>query len=412
MRTTIRWTCTIAAGLVSTVIAVGLLGSPGASAGTTAEALRFCGTFNGPAWTYDGVTDDEWRFIASENVPCFEQRPWIRLLAPRIQSTGTADVVRFNDGAWSCLTARTLALGYCNSRAGAEARIVFVMPASPSTRALKDALVARGAGAVLGPVIGSGTASGPRGNDDEPQALRVSSCTARPGSYWNRTLATGNLWLSYAGGGITCLAAQGWVIDVSGRMSSSPNPVRFDGGDGWRCIIGANAARLGKRVGACARTTNWRTSLEPRFAVIAGGVTSIERTLLLSTGYDAALWLIAGQSPPSFSEPRTCTTKGVSWRIGTSTGNSWLVGTSGGYPCPVAAAAAATLLERTRTATADQTNLKGVRDKWSCRFVAASRTTSCTWSGSNVPTSRRHMRIVFTPVRAGAATIVDAALVR
>lgn len=411
MRRPIRWNCTIAVGVAVAAIAVGLLGSPRAGAGTAADPLRSCGTFNGPSWTYDGVTDDEWRFIATENVPCFEQRPWIRLLAPRIMSTGTVDVVRFNSGTWSCLTARTLALGYCNSLAG-EARLVFVMPASPSTRVLKDALVAGGAGSVLGPVIGSGTPSGPRGADDEPQALRPSSCTARPGSYWNRTLATGNLWLTYAGGGITCLAAQGWVSDVSGRLSSSPNPVQFNGGDGWRCIIGPNAARLGKRVGACARTTNWRTSLEPRAAIIAGGVTSIERTLLLSTGYDAALWLIAGQSPPSFSEPRTCSTKGVSWRVGSSTGNRWLVGAAGGYPCPVAAAAAAKLLERTRTATADQTNLKGVRDKWSCRFVAVSRTTACTWSGSNVPRSRRHMRMVFTPVRSGAAAIVDAALVR
>lgn len=405
-----RWwsACLLTAALAA---AVGAVGPLGAAAETSPPTLVTCVSSHGPAWAYEGETGDEWRFIASPNVPCLEQRRFIGLLAPRILSTGSVDVVRFTtaDG-WSCLTGRTLALGYCNSRAGGESKIVFVVPTSRSGRVLKDALVGGGATAVLGPLIGNGTATGGRGTDDEPRALGPTPCTARAGSFWNRTLAEGNMWVAYAGGGITCLAAQGWIVDVSARMSSTTRPVEFDGGDGWRCIVGPNATRQGSRVGACARTTNWRTSLEPRFAVIAGGVPGAVRTRLASRGYDAAVWEIAGAAPASFALPRTCTAKGMAWRVGSSSGNRWLVGASGGYPCAVAASAAAKLLARTQNATADATNLKGVRDAWSCRFTAATRTTRCTWNGGDAPRGRRALRLAFTPDRTGGQAIVSAAL--
>ena len=47
----------LAAGVLAAT--AGLVGSPGAAAEASPGALRSCGTFNGPDWTHDGVTDDE-----------------------------------------------------------------------------------------------------------------------------------------------------------------------------------------------------------------------------------------------------------------------------------------------------------------------------------------------------------------
>jgi hypothetical protein len=366
----------------------------------------------GPTWSQGGETGTRWNFIASANVLCREGRRYVDLLAPRIVSSGTVDVQRFasSDG-WSCLTGRSLGLGYCNRGVGGEARIVFVVADSTQGRALGSALRAGGAGAVLGPVIGSGSGSGGAIDLDDEEAKQPTPCTARPGSPWSRTATAGNMWLSYAGGGITCLAAQGWVIDVSARMPLGTAPREFDGGDGWHCLAGPNASPRGSRIGACARRTNWRTSLEPRHAVIAGGLTTDLRSQLAAYGYDGAVWQLAGASAPATSQPRTCSHKGLVWRVGAASGNRWLVGAAGGYPCSVASSAATRLLAVTQDATADRTLRKGVRDAWRCQFTASTRTTACTWSGvSRIPSGRRALTLVFTPERSGAAAIVNAAL--
>jgi hypothetical protein len=194
-------------------------------------------------------------------------------------------------------------------------------------------------------------------------------------------------------------------------MPTGTTPRQFDGGDGWHCTAGPNASRQGTRIGACARRTNWRTSLEPRFSVIAGGVTGDVRSGLTARGYDQAMWEIAGASASSFSAPQRCGHKGVTWTVAGVRGNRWLVGTSGGYPCVVASAAGDKLLARTQTRTSDTTMLKGVRDVWRCRFTAATRTTECSWNGvSRVPSGRRALKLVFTPERSGGQAIVNAAL--
>ena len=410
MRRIARW---FSLGLVAAAsLAVGDdLPGPRAASAATSPTLRTCSTYSGPAWQQGAESGTRWVFVASEGLLCRDGRHWVNVLAPRIASTGTVDVQRFASGTWSCLTGRSLGLGFCTSREGGTARTLFVTTDSRQGQALRDALRAGGTSSVLGPLVGNGSASGGTIDLDGEEPLLPSPCTARPGSRWSRTAPDGDMWLSYAGGGITCLAAQGWVIDVSARMPVGTTPRQFEGGDSWHCIAGPNASSQGTRIGACARRANWRTSLEPRFSVIAGGVTMAVRSGLTARGYDQAIWEIAGASAPSFSLPQRCGHKGVVWHVGGVAGNRWLVGTSGGYPCPVASAAAAKLLARTESRTSDTTMLKGVRDAWRCHFVASTRTTTCTWNGvARVPSGRRALKLVFTPERTGGAAIVTAAL--
>ena len=342
-------TCVAAAALV----AGAELPAPASALAATEPTFAACPALAGPGWTLGGESGSRWLFSRSAGMACSTGRRFVDLLGPRVASSGTVDVQRFttSDG-WACLAGRSLGLGLCTSRAGGTSRTVFVVTDSRQGQALLAALNAGGSSTVLGPLLGSGGGSGGLIDlDSEQDAVEPTPCTPRPGSAWSRTAQGGNMWHSWAGGGITCLAAQGWVIDVSARMPLGPSPRLFDGGDGWRCLAGPTAG--GQRPRAARRRLRANDELAhlARAALLRDRGRGVERRARAAHRPRLRRRDLGdrGCIGTAASAVQRCGHKGLVWQIGAARGNTWLVGTSGGYPCVVAASAAVKLLAQTAT---------------------------------------------------------------
>lgn len=399
--------------LVTPAIAVAALAlaALSASAATSPGALVDCGTAISAQWRQGADSSTKWVVLATRNLRCVAARSWVADLAPKAASSGTVDVVRFAGGdGWACLAGRSLLLGMCTSRdpAGTGNRVVMVIAASRANEFLIEGLASGSpsAAAALTGLTGSGgstgglTVSALRGRTGRAPT----ACVVTTGPAWRMGPRSGTQWRVYAGGGLTCLAAQGWLADLGSRLARHAGgaPAAFDGGDGWRCVVGKDAA-----VGACARGRTPREQggdVELKYVVVAPvGADEAVLRRIASHGYDAGIRTLFYPSARVGSFERCGSWKGVSWRASSATGNRWRLGVAGGYPCASALASAPTLAGWSVADTG--TRDVGVRGAWSCRSTAASLQTVCTWDGPSPSDGRTHakLRIALVADRTGSA---------
>lgn len=368
-----------------------------------------CGPASGASWRLGTETGTRWRVLATPQVRCAQAMTLFAGVTSRVASRGAVDIVTYAGApGWSCTAGRSFGYGLCTLHTSVLDHYVLIGAEARATEPLlRDVRAGTGIVSVLRWFTGSRPMWTPPTDSDAPPAQPPTACTPTTGALWSRTApAGGNQWFTYTGGGMTCVAAQGWVADVSARiMRRTSGIVEFDGGDGWRCLLGS--AEL--RIGACARRSPQRTDLEPAWVVVLGGQTLDVRTPILGLGYDSALWHLAQRASASYRAARLCAAlaPGVTWNVDGVTGDSWLVGTIGGYPCEVAKGVAERLARQTR---GDMTRGVGIRTSWACTSTRATASITCTWKGVLPRIGAPPMlRVVVMANRPGAlATLVPA----
>jgi hypothetical protein len=395
------------------VVAIFLVGS-GSGRAAAAAAFTDCGSAVGARWQQGRDSGVKWHVLATPNFRCVGARGWVADLSARSASTGTVDTVRFAGGSgWSCFAGRSLLLGMCVSRdpAGGSDRVVIVLGASPANQFLFDGFKAGSASATsaLTGLLGSGgsgsglTVTALRGRTGRAPAV----CTTIAGPGWRIVPQSGSTWRVYAGGGLKCLAAQGWVADLGARLATHRGgaPLEFDGGDGWRCVVGTQNAY----VGTCGRPRSAREpggDLELKYVtVVPAGVQEALVARVASNGFDAAVRTLFYPVSAEGAFRRCGGWKGASWRAGGVTSDRWLYGVAGGYPCRPTIGFLSTLATWAKNDTG--TRNVGVAGDWQCRSTAASLQTVCTWNGPPPASDRREhapLRVAIVADRAGAAT--------
>ncbi|MFN0156203.1 MAG: hypothetical protein ACKVUT_17655 [Gaiella sp.] len=363
----------LATAVVSSALALGLERSEARPA--LAPPAIDCGTSPGAAFNVGGASGSTWYVLVSVGTTCETGRQLVAGLTRRVVSSGTTDQVAFRLGDWSCAVTRSGVLGGCSARIKGTARYVVVLGVSTTNEIIRGQLLGNTIRLdTIAPFPADPAPPPPPAPGGSYRGATPVRCTSVPGKPWQTPLpdrVAGNRWAVYAVGGLSCLAAQGWVADVTPRLPGRREGAGGDffGDSGWHCWTSG----AGLLLATCARGTNPRGPLDPRGVVIVpDGFQRVLQGKNFSGSVELALSVIYDRRRPDQSElvdPRSCGPQnipGARWTLSKQSGTRWLVGVRGGYPCSLVQAPMLTQLGEWAVAPAGSTRRSGVAGAWRC----------------------------------------------
>ena len=283
----------IGAALATAAAALAAASMALARPSAAAPAAIFCGqtgtgpaaalaTVGGAAWLREGASaKDRWYALASSSMRCDAVRALVAVVTARATSRGTVAQVAFVVDGWRCTADRDLKVGSCSVLLKGAARYVAVFPQNDYGQ-VSALTIYRGILDLrdVAPTAEAPAGAGPSTPDPPADAAAyrgqvAQRCTPVAGARWafpERTPAgwtgtrpfprgrSGDQWRVWALGGISCLAAQGWVADLSPRVVRD-----FTGLGGlrtesqWSCVTGGGELP----VGLCQRFTEPPRPIRP-----------------------------------------------------------------------------------------------------------------------------------------------------
>lgn len=331
-----RWRMLLVAALLSAAI-LGIAGgwTPAAPA-ATAPSTTDCDAVRGAPFDAPEGTIEKWLLIVA-GTSCETGRSLVAQLTRRVTSSGTVDQVVFRLGDWSCSASRRSLIGGCSTLVKGAARYVIVLGAFTTNEIIKQQAL-RGTIRLdtLAPRPTTTETPAPTDGRLIPPPVRCSPVAGAPWVMPPPARRTGTRWVVYAGGGLSCLAAQGWVADLSPRIPGRRTGVVGDFIDGdWQCWTSG----AGLLLGTCVRATSPRGPFDFRGVVIApDGYQEGLPEGVVSFGFESALTELYRRRAADQSylvAPRECgirTVAGARWSNGAESTTRWLVGVRA-YPC-------------------------------------------------------------------------------
>jgi hypothetical protein len=369
--------------LLVALVAAAVLGSPvtDARARASVERVLLCSAsggftnavapLEGAAWTTSALSGTGWYLLADRATVCAHARGLLPELSRRSASRGTAGRVVFPlPGGWTCAASRAALQAGCSRLVKGQARYVVAIAATGGAGELTARILLDGDADARS--FAPAPSSGSTPSEPARRAAPGEECSPVRGRAWSVGTGArrpeGSTWRVAAVGGLSCLAARGWVDDLTARMPGGTrrHVVDFDGGDGWRCRTSDPPLLLG----VCARANGARGPLDFRGVVVAPALNQPSlRGLPLTIEEAVAAISDSRPDPRREGRPALCSEglfPGKRWTVGSQSGTRWLIAQRGGYPCQLSLGAAKAVLLEWALAEPGTRTTAGVAGSWTC----------------------------------------------